>query len=272
MKDLISERPNVTPVGLGNSESAIDLAGYEGGYKTDDDVSKPVTDEDDDEDDDAACDADTAEEDNDDDAEDDDDGITIPRKRRAGSGSSAKKNKMTPAQKAKASKSDIHRSKKMKPLERFADMASAEEVTNQKNLDLKKLQSRANMAKIKAKADIQIQRDKLKAELRMLEKKQEHDFRMAQLKLQLTQRAGAPASGSLSAGFYGASAASPHPSQAGVTGLFDSGECSPSMRSFSTGPSSAFDFDRESFSYDTPLSSSAHLPTLPLPPPPEKMD
>lgn len=269
MKDLISERPNVTPVGLGNSESAIDLAGYEGGYKTDDDVSKPVTDED--EDDDAACDADTAEEDNDDDAEDDDDDITIPRKRRAGSGYSAKKNKMTPAQKAKASKSDIHRSKKMKPLERFADLASAEEVTNQKNLDLKKLQSRANMVKIKAKADIQIQHDKLKAELRMLEKKQEHDFRMAQLNLQLTQRAGAPASGSLSAGFYGASVASPHPSQAGVAGLFDSGECSPSMRSFSTGPSSsAFDFDRESFSYDTPLSSSTHLPSLP--PPPEKID
>jgi len=268
MKDLISERPNVTPVGLGNSESAIDLAGYEGGYKTDDDVSKPVTDED--EDDDAACDVDTAEEDDDDDAEDDDGNITIPRKRRAGSGSSAKKNKITPAQKAKASRPDIHRSKKMKPLDRFADLASAEEVTNQKNLDLKQLQSQANMVKIKAKADIQIQRDKLKADLKMLEKKQEHDFRMAQLNLQVTQRAGAPASGSLTPGIYGTSAASPHPSQAGVTGLFDSGECSPSMSSFSTGPSSAFDFDRESFSYDTPLSSSTRLPTLP--PPPEKME
>ena len=48
MKDLISERPNITPVGLGNSESAIDMSGYEAGYKTDGDASKPVTDEDED--------------------------------------------------------------------------------------------------------------------------------------------------------------------------------------------------------------------------------
>ena len=179
-------------------------------------------------------------------------------------------NKMTPAQKAKASKSDIHCNKKTKLLERFANLASMKKVTNRKNLNLKKLQSQANMVKIKAKADIQMQCNKLKAELQMLEKKQEYDFRMVQLNLQLTQRAGAPASGSLLAGFYGASVALPHPSQAKVTGHFNLGECSPSMCSFSTGPNSAFDFDRESISYDTPLSSSTHLPSLP--PSREKMD
>lgn len=265
MKYLISERPNVTPVGLGNSESAIDMSGYEAGYKSDGDIkgdiSKPVTDEDEDD-----AEQDTAAEDDDDDTDDD---LSIPRKRRASSGRSAKKHKTIRAQKVKASKSDIHRSKRMKPLDRFADMAGAEEITNQKNLDLKKLQSQAAMAKIKAKADIQIQRDKLKAELRMLERKQEHDLRMAQLNIQLTRGAGALASGSLATGslstsFFGAS---PHPSQPEVTGLFDTEACSQSTRSFSTGPSSGFDLDN--FSYSTPLSSSIHLPTLPGP---EKME
>jgi hypothetical protein len=262
MKYLISERPNVTPVGLGNSESAIDMSGYEAGYKTDGDIkgdiSKPVTDEDEDD-----ADQDTAAEDDDDDTDDD---LSIPRKRRAGSGRSAKKNKIIRAQKVKASKSDIHRSKKMKPLDRFADMAGAEEITHQKNLDLKQLQSQAAMAKIKAKADIQIQRDKLKAELQMMEKRQQHDLRMAQLNIQLTRGAGAFASGSLSTGLFGAS---PHPSQPEVTasGLFDTEACSQSTRSFSTGPSSGFDLDN--FSYSTPLSSSIHLPTLPGP---EKME
>ena len=245
MKDLISERPNITPVGLGNSESTIDMSIYDTGYKLDTFDSKPVTEDDDDMPDDDDDDAD--------DADDADDMISIRRKR-----SSNKRDKATPAQKARSLKSETPGDrKKFKALDRFADLASAEEATNQKELDLKRLRSRNTFAKIRAKADIQIQRDKLKAEMRMLEKTQEHNFRMAQLNLQITK---AGTSGSLPTDFYNASL---HPSQSGATGLFNTADASQSTRSFSTGPSSAFDLD--SFDYNTPLSSSAPLPPLPLP-------
>ena len=241
MKVLISERLNITPVGLHNSESVINMSGYKAGYKTDGNASKPVTNEDKDND----VDRDTAK---DDDNDNIDNGPSIPRKCHAGSGHSTKKNKITLAcQKVKASKPNIHCSKKMKPLEcsSFADLASAEEVTNQKNLDLKKLKSWTTLVKIKAKVDIQIHHNKLKAKVWMLERKQEHDFHMAQLNLQLAC-GGGTASGSLSTSFYGTS---PYPSQAEVTGLFNMEECSQSTCSFSTGLSFAFDLN--SFGYNT---------------------
>ena len=84
----------------------------------------------------------------------------------------------------------------------------------------------------------------------MLEKTQEHNYRMAQLKLQITLKAGT--SGSLLADFYDASL---NPSQSGISGLFNTGDCSQSTCSFSAGPNSAFDLD--SFDYSTPLSGSA---------------
>jgi hypothetical protein len=260
MKALISERPNLTPVGLGNSETTFDMSIFEAEYKTDGDGSKPVTDEDEDADLDAdAADVNAADAADLLDADDEDDeDISIPRKRPADSGNSAKKKPVQQARKAKASKQDIHRDKKLKPMDRFADIAAVEEATNQKSLDLKKLQSQAAMARIKAKADIRIQRDKLRGELRMLEKKQEHDFRMAQLNLQITQRHSTH--GLPSTGLYDASSQS---SQAGGTGLFNAEEYSGSARSYSTGQSSGFDL--ESFGYNTPLNTSARLPTLPLP-------
>ena len=234
MKDLISERPNVTPVGLGNSESMFDMSGYDAGYKTDDDDLKPASDEDDDDDDD-----------------DDDDMVTVPCKRLAGSSS---KKKVTQAQKMKTPKADAPRNKKSKVLDRFADLASAEEVTNQMELDLKKARMENASAKIKAKAEIQIQRDKLKAEMRMLQKKQDHNYRMARLNLQLVQRQGGTLS-SLSAGFY---SASPNPSVV-ASALFNADKCSQSpASSFDTGLSSPFDLDN--FEYDTSLSSP-HLST-----------
>ena len=249
MKILISERPNVVPVGLGNSESTIDMSGYEAGYKSDASDSKPASEEDEDED----------MPDKDEDEDNDDEDKLSARHQ----DSARKKNdlKTTRAQK-KSSTSNAHpgHDKKLsKILDRFADLANVEEVTNQKELDLKRLQSQNARVKIKAKADIQIQRDKLKAELRMLEKKQEHNFRMAQLNLQIVQGRGRDAPRSLLSDFYNNSLG---PSQAGVTGLFNADE-SKSSPSFSPGASTAFDL--ESFEYSTPLSSSSHLPTLPLP-------
>ena len=82
MKALISECPNLTPVGLGNSESAIDMSGYEAGYKTDGNGLKPVTDEDEDMNLDAGM-LDADDEDNED--------ISIPRKCPADSGYSVER-------------------------------------------------------------------------------------------------------------------------------------------------------------------------------------
>src|ERR1700722_11060345 len=245
MKDLISERPNITPVGLGNSESMFDMSGYEAGYRMDGDDSKPASDEDGEDD--------TPEEENDDDDDDDDDRVsTIPRKRPAGPTS---KKKAVQVRKMKAPKADSHRDKKSKVLDCYADLASAEEVTNQKELELKKARMENASAKIKAKVEIQIQRDKLKAEMRMLQKKQDHNYRMARLNLQLAQRQG-DASSSLSAGFY---SASPNPSVV-ASGLFNADECSQSpTTSFDTGLSSPFDLDN--LDYDT-SPSSPHLSTL----------
>ena len=192
MKDLISKCPNITPVGLGNSESTFDMSGNEAGYRMDGDESKPASDEDGEDN--------APEEDNDDDDNNDDRASTIPRKRPAGLTS---KKKAVQVQKTKALKADSHRNKKSKVLDHYADLASAEEVTNQKELELKKAQMENANVKIKVKAEIQIQHDKLKAKMRMLQKKQEHNYRMARLNLQLAQRQGGTSS-SLSAGFYSA--------------------------------------------------------------------
>ena len=121
MKALISKHPNLTPVSLGNSESAIDMSGYEARYKTDGDGSKLVTDEDEDTNLDVGMlDAD----------DEDDEDIFIPRKHPADSGYSAERKPVLQAWKAKAAKPDIHCDKKLKPLDCFTEIAAVEEATN----------------------------------------------------------------------------------------------------------------------------------------------
>ena len=127
MKDLISEHPNITPVGLGNSESTFNMSSYEAGYRMDGDKSKPASDKDGEDN--------MPEEDNNDNDDNDDRASTIPCKCPAGL---TRKKKAVQVQKTKALKADSHRDKKSKVLDRYADLASAEEVTNQKELKLKK--------------------------------------------------------------------------------------------------------------------------------------
>ena len=224
------------------SELTFNMSSYEARYRTDGDDSKPASDEDDEDN--------TPEgEVNDDD--NDDDRATIPCKHPA---CPTSKKKAVQVWKMKAPKADSHHNKKSKVLDRYANLVSAKEVTNQKELDFKKARMENASMKIKAKAEIQIQHDKLKAEMRMLQKKQDHNYCMAHLNLQLTQRQGGTSS-SLSAGFY---SASPNTSSVEVSGLFNADKCSQSpTTSFSTGLSSPFDLDN--FEYDTSLSSPAHL-------------
>ena len=159
MKDLISEHPNITPVGLGNSESTFNMSGYEARYRTDGDNSKPASDEDDE---------DNAPEGEDNDNDNDNNRATISCKCPA---CPTSKKKAVQVQKMKAPKADSHRNKKSKVLDHYANLASAKEVTNQKELDFKKAWMENASVKIKGKVEIQIQRDKLKAGMRMLQKK-----------------------------------------------------------------------------------------------------
>lgn len=189
MKELISERPNVTPVGLGNGNSTIDMSIYSTGYSSENDGSWKVEATDVDEielgfdeegDEDEIRDGGIKDED-DDDIKDKDITVTVPRKRTA--------NPVTKKTGARPGNSNPARSdsKKLKVTDKFAEVANAEEVTAQKTLKLQKIQAQGNVVKIKAKADAQMQRDRLKAEARMMAKKQEHEYRMAQLNLQLMQ-------------------------------------------------------------------------------------
>ena len=97
---------------------------YNTGYKLDTYESKPVTEVDDDDD----------MLDNNDD-EDDEDMVSIRQKH-----SAKRKNKGMLAQKTKPLKSETPGNrKKLKALDHFAELASAEKITNQKELDLKTL-------------------------------------------------------------------------------------------------------------------------------------
>jgi hypothetical protein len=224
MKELISERPNVNPVGLGNNSSSIDMDTFVTGYSSEvDDTSVKLEREgselmfDDDFDD-------------EDEGEDDELTLAIPKKRPANS-----IDKKTPARPGKSKPATLD-SKKAKVIDRFADVAAAEEVTAQKTLELRKMRAHGEVAKIRARADLQMQRERLKAETRMLEKRQEHEYRMAQLNLRLPQQ--------------------------GYTGSTFS-RASSSSASANTSFNPSFDFDNPN--YDLPLDDSLRLPHPSMP-------
>ena len=81
MKDLISKHPNITLVGLNNSELMFNMSGYEARYWTESNDSKPASDEDNKDD--------TPEEEKDDN-DNDDNRVTIPCKCPAGLASKKK--------------------------------------------------------------------------------------------------------------------------------------------------------------------------------------
>jgi hypothetical protein len=171
MKELISERPNVIPVGLGNNNSEIDMSALTSGYNSELEFENALEDED-------GVDVDDENE------TDDSNEISIPKKRAA----SALERKRAPRpRKSEEANPGQSTSKKGKVVDRFVEAVKAEEITNQKHLDLRKIrvegETQANIAKIKAKAEVQMQRERLKAEARLEEKRQAHELRMAQLRL-----------------------------------------------------------------------------------------
>src|SRR5215470_10978953 len=183
MKELISERPNIVPVGIGNNTSDINMSGYTNGFNLDvgDESSQLARTEGTEEiesggeeGEDAIVGRDEIEVM----AQDDD---TNPGRLEHGRSDTKK----TGARPGKSNPAAQRESKKAKVIDRFSDVAKAEEQTMQKQLEVKRRrvegQTQAAIAKIKAQAEIQLQRDRLKAEARKEAKRQEHELQMAEL-------------------------------------------------------------------------------------------
>jgi hypothetical protein len=181
MKELISECPNIVPVGIGNNTSDIDMSGYANGFNCGiSDESSQLT---------RTGDEMESELEEDDDDTPTDRGNIEPMEwgdantgKCASGKSDTKKTGARPGKSNPAARSD---SKKAKLIDRFSEVATAEEQTAQRQLELKRKrvesQSEATVAKIKAQAQIKLQKDKLRAKARREAKRQDHEFRMAQL-------------------------------------------------------------------------------------------
>jgi hypothetical protein len=180
MKDLVSERPNVKPVGIGNSGSEIDMGGYLG--KSDDEEtphSCPLSEDENEGERDQEC--------NDVELKDEDDDSLVSTKRKfvLTKKTAARSGSSTPAIK--------HKPKKARTVvEKFSDVAKAQEETVQKSLDMKMKRIEANketnIARIKAREQIRVEKERVRKEIEVekirLERdklQMEHEIRMAQL-------------------------------------------------------------------------------------------
>jgi len=191
MRSLISERPNLVPMGVGNGSSAIDSELLVAPSKE----ATPSDDEGGDHDHGSikSLNWDLERDEGDSDKEVvADNKAGVKRKREPGETDSdvfvdTKKTKPH-AGKSKLTVATPVRPSSTKPknmVERFAEVAKIEEETVQRQLELKKFRLKGSsdvaMAGIKAKAHTKVERDKRKAELMLQKSRQDHKYRMAEL-------------------------------------------------------------------------------------------
>ncbi|RPD53484.1 hypothetical protein L227DRAFT_513249 [Lentinus tigrinus ALCF2SS1-6] len=200
MKALISQRPNVIPMGVGNSADAVDVDAILGDAITvseDAGDIKPAPRPSLDlffKDDESSSDA----------SEGETEFLQRIQKRRAsvvsaadsnegeGKGGAPPANKRTPAR-ATASISATKgnkksSSKKLKMADNFSDIAVAEEVTRQKTLELQIIKAQQDTLKYKAKLTAQLEKERIKAEKAQLnaemlkfKMRQEHELKLARI-------------------------------------------------------------------------------------------
>jgi hypothetical protein len=220
LKELIGERPNVNPVGIGNNASPIDdsvLGPSELDLTDDFTTNGDLTDDfptNGDGPGDSATGDDPFKIESDGDSLDSDSAPTRKRKLVPDvtdvglkKKTSAKAGTSMPAATPGATSSK----KPKNVVEKFVEVAKAEEETTHKILDLKKERERgkaaATVASIQAKKDIQMQKAKLRANAKQLKMTQDHEFRMLQLRQSLGGQGSAVSydvggPGSLSAGTH----------------------------------------------------------------------
>jgi hypothetical protein len=236
MKDLVSERPNIIPVGIGHSLSEIDMSSYigTGAGKCDDDEEVliswgPSEDEF------KAEGADTSEDINatPESIKDQDDlAVQVSTKRKSATDmkTAAHAGTSTPAVKREPKKSRTI-------IEKFSDVAKAQEETVQKSMDMKMKRLEAaketDIAWIRAHEKIQVEKDKRKAEFRMEKIQLEHDKLRMEHELKLAQ---------INTSRSVSHAGNPRPSSS----LFVGGHISSALSSAST-------------SYSSPAPSSTNL-------------
>lgn len=209
MSALIGERPNVTPVGLGNNQSDYDTSllmpneseGDDNSNLDDIDIKETIDigDDEDSVDHKDIYDAEwekamhessssAAPGDGDEPGKEEDDRkvqIKVPKAPNIQGGPSRKK--MTEPKPAISKRVEPPGKKekvpKKTPIDRFGDVAIKEEETTQKQLELKKTKARGQsderIAEIQAKANVKMQKDRLKAEY--AQKKMDHEYHMAQM-------------------------------------------------------------------------------------------
>jgi hypothetical protein len=182
MKALISERPNLVPVGLGNNDAPIDMSDFLANAGDNDDDTdrawgseKLFGDE-------LGGDGGVNEEVSSGggfELDDDDEEVVVPTKRK---GKDAEKK--TAARPGLSKPADIQsNTKKHRMVDRFSEQVKAEADTAQKAFELKKARVEAtkakDLARIHAQADIK--REKLRLRVRLEEKRMELELKKAQL-------------------------------------------------------------------------------------------
>jgi hypothetical protein len=187
MRELISEHPNIVPVGIGNSAATIDMSTYLEPASHSDDYETPNSVDASDEEGESNIIASTAtskgqdvrvtaDQDNgcDDDSEDID--IHVPQKRKSSA--------------TEPVKQEPKKTRTM--MEKFSDVVKVQEETVQKSMDIKvrqlELTTDTDIARIKSNEHIQVERDKRRAELKLQKIKLEqdklhmdHELKLAQL-------------------------------------------------------------------------------------------
>ena len=179
MKELISERPNIVPVGIGNGAATIDMSTYLKPTSNSDDYEAPNSVDVSDEEGESEVIASTAtsegqgvtaDQDDDDDAD-----IHVPQKRKTSA--------MKPV------KQEPKKTRTM--MEKFSDVVKVQEETVQKSMDVKvrqmELTADTDIARIKSNEHIQVERDKRRAELKLQKIKLEQDKLRMDHELKLAQ-------------------------------------------------------------------------------------
>jgi hypothetical protein len=223
LKALISERPNMVLVGVGNNSTPInvsllqkpdttgfgdsDMSHFRESSKDFDTQSEPLTDgflgpsEGDDGDEEAGnadAEGDIDDEGGSEDGGDGDDMHLVGKKRKGKEKAQGQKKhakvdekKSTAPRPGKSTPAPTQKKTSKSAIDKFSEIAAKEEETTQKAIELKKTKLKASadreIAKVKSKAEIKMNQDRLHAELEM--KKMEYEYR---LKFAATQPGGAP--------------------------------------------------------------------------------
>ncbi|KAL0565562.1 hypothetical protein V5O48_016459 [Marasmius crinis-equi] len=179
MKLLLAERPNITPVGIGNSSTTLDVEADINSGKTNEEGEGEAS----------AGNAGSGSESSDDE-EDTESQIDKPVQKAAPTTLAAKKTPAQPAKSQPAAKPEKKAPKKTK-FQEFAELELAEEKSREKELENQRLQTLQRREQVTWEGKVELAREerkaaerKMKHEARMKQMEQQHEFRMQMLRSQ----------------------------------------------------------------------------------------